>query len=336
MYLLTIYGGTQYSLVVFNTVDCAPESYVQCHAPTSSAFEFVTWIDSMQFMGGGAESCSLIAEGLSTALQLFDDFKKMREQIGQTHKVCVCVCLSLSSLLSPQRADSQGVCVCVCLSLSSLLSPQRADSQGVCVCVCLSLSSLLSPQRADSQGVCVCVCLSLSSLLSPQRADSQGVCVCVCVSLSPLSSEGRLTRCVCVCVCLSLSSLLRGQTHKPSLASVTTATTGMLPPQQGPPQGAPANQQPPQQGGVSSQQQPGTMPAVSVAPPTSNPIGQPQLPGTQQGVANKVLAWSGVLEWQEVRETTAPSMPCHRLPLTGMLGAVVHQALDQRIPRFVL
>lgn len=42
------YGGTQYGLVVFNTVDCAPESYVQCHAPTSSAFEFVSWIDSIQ------------------------------------------------------------------------------------------------------------------------------------------------------------------------------------------------------------------------------------------------------------------------------------------------
>ncbi|KAL1769230.1 mediator of RNA polymerase II transcription subunit 25 [Sigmodon hispidus] len=47
------YGGTQYSLVVFNTVDCAPESYVQCHAPTSSAYEFVTWLDGIKFMGGG-------------------------------------------------------------------------------------------------------------------------------------------------------------------------------------------------------------------------------------------------------------------------------------------
>ncbi|XP_059809925.1 mediator of RNA polymerase II transcription subunit 25 isoform X3 [Hypanus sabinus] len=93
------YGGTQYSLVVFNTVDCAPESYVQCHAPTSSAYEFVTWLDSIQFMGGGGESCSLIAEGLSTALQLFDDFKKMREQIGQTRKICVLICNSPPYLL---------------------------------------------------------------------------------------------------------------------------------------------------------------------------------------------------------------------------------------------
>lgn len=42
------YGGTQYSLVVFNTVDCAPESYVQCHAPTSSAYEFVSWLDGIK------------------------------------------------------------------------------------------------------------------------------------------------------------------------------------------------------------------------------------------------------------------------------------------------
>lgn len=46
--LLSQYGGTQYSLVVFNTVDCAPESYVQCHAPTSSAYEFVTWLDGIK------------------------------------------------------------------------------------------------------------------------------------------------------------------------------------------------------------------------------------------------------------------------------------------------
>ncbi|ELK32201.1 Mediator of RNA polymerase II transcription subunit 25 [Myotis davidii] len=58
-------GGTQYSLVVFNTVDCAPECYVQCHAATSSAYEFVTWLDGIKIMGGGGESCSLIAEGPS-------------------------------------------------------------------------------------------------------------------------------------------------------------------------------------------------------------------------------------------------------------------------------
>uniref|UniRef100_UPI00358EAB88 mediator of RNA polymerase II transcription subunit 25 isoform X2 n=1 Tax=Myxine glutinosa TaxID=7769 RepID=UPI00358EAB88 len=93
------YGGTQYNLVVFHTVDRAPDAYVQCFAPTSSAHEFVRWLDSIRFVGGGCESCSLIAEGLSTALQVFDDLKKMRDQIGTTHKVCVLVCNSLPYML---------------------------------------------------------------------------------------------------------------------------------------------------------------------------------------------------------------------------------------------
>ncbi|CDQ89718.1 unnamed protein product [Oncorhynchus mykiss] len=124
------YGGTQYGLVVFNTVDCAPESYVQCHAPTSSAFEFVSWIDSIQFMGGGAESCSLIAEGLSVALQLFDDFKKMREQMGVKTK-----CNS-QYLVWPPAALSTAVhllidctnCASSCCEMSSLRWPwQNTD-----------------------------------------------------------------------------------------------------------------------------------------------------------------------------------------------------------------
>lgn len=48
-----------------------------CHRDAQGADSLA----SCRFMGGGGESCSLIAEGLSTALQLFDDFKKMREQM---------------------------------------------------------------------------------------------------------------------------------------------------------------------------------------------------------------------------------------------------------------
>lgn len=44
---------------------------------------------ALRFMGGGAESCSLIAEGLAVALQLFDDFKKMREQM-YFFSMCLC------------------------------------------------------------------------------------------------------------------------------------------------------------------------------------------------------------------------------------------------------
>ena len=39
-------------------------------------------------------------------------------------------------------------------------------------------------------------------------------------------------------------------------------------------------------------------PGVAAAQAASNAIGQ------QQGVANKIVAWSGVLEWQEVRNSS--------------------------------
>nr|XP_031527521.1 mediator of RNA polymerase II transcription subunit 25-like [Vicugna pacos] len=61
-------------------------------------------------MGGGGESCSLIAEGLSTALQLFDDFKKMREQIGQTHRVCLLICNSPPYLLPAVESTTYSGC----------------------------------------------------------------------------------------------------------------------------------------------------------------------------------------------------------------------------------
>ncbi|KAI1884702.1 hypothetical protein AGOR_G00229140 [Albula goreensis] len=111
--------------------------------------------------------------------------------------------------------------------------------------------------------------------------------------------------------------------NPPSLATVTT-----MPPQQNPlnqqqpnqPTVQPtANQQPPpppQQQQPTNQptppsSQPG-MPGVSVAQPNSNPITQ------QQPVANKIMAWSGVLEWQEKPKATSMdsntkltrSLPC--------------------------
>ncbi|GAA6109253.1 mediator of RNA polymerase II transcription subunit 25 isoform X1, partial [Tachysurus ichikawai] len=100
---------------------------------------------------------------------------------------------------------------------------------------------------------------------------------------------------------------------QPSLSTVTTVSTPMLPqqpapppvPQQPQPQALPpgqpvANQQPPQ----ALQQPP---PANPQAPPSSQP-GMPGVSAPQPGVnpitgpqalPNKVVAWSGVLEWQE-------------------------------------
>ncbi|XP_056144009.1 mediator of RNA polymerase II transcription subunit 25 isoform X2 [Lampris incognitus] len=359
------YGGTQYGLVVFNTVDCVPESYVQCHAPTSSAFEFVSWIDSIQFMGGGAESCSLIAEGLAVALQLFDDFKKMREQIGQTHKVCVLLCNSPPYLLPAVESVSYTGCTADNLVKIirdrgihfSVVAPrklpalralyERASPVGGAVephsdysqdpfhmvlvrGIALPASSgggpgplkpVLPPQPlpvsqplgAASQAPAPIstahpyqnqpsmTAAQAAAQMAVEAANNQKSRFPGMVSQGP-SFSGQPTL-------SSVAGVKLAPSGQPSLSTVTT-TSPMMPQQQVPPnqsqqqvpppgQPTPNQQQqaPPQQLPTANQQtppsaQPG-MPGVSGAQGNANPIGQ------QQGVANKVVAWSGVLEWQE-------------------------------------
>ncbi|XP_030400907.1 mediator of RNA polymerase II transcription subunit 25-like [Gopherus evgoodei] len=77
---------------------------------------------------------------------------------------------------------------------------------------------------------------------------------------------------------------------QPSLVSTVTTGSSLLtqPPGQPPPQpGAPA---------MPSSVAPS---GVSVTPPAAPQLGAAQLSGAQQSVTNKVLAWNGVLEWQE-------------------------------------
>uniref|UniRef100_A0A8C1VES7 Mediator of RNA polymerase II transcription subunit 25 n=1 Tax=Cyprinus carpio TaxID=7962 RepID=A0A8C1VES7_CYPCA len=286
------YGGTQYGLVVFNTVDCAPESYVQCHAPTSSAFEFVSWIDSIQFMGGGAESCSLIAEGLSVALQLFDDFKKMREQIGQTHKVCVLLCNSPPYLLP--AVESVSYTGCTADSLVQIIRDRGIHFSVIAPRKLPALRSLF--ERASS------VAGAPESSHPDYSQDPFHM-----VLVRGIALPGKKDTFVYVLFTVPQmqntpfnQSLTSG--GKPNLSTVTTVSPQQqVPPQQPPqqpqvpPQGPPApNQQPPQapQPQPTNQQtQPTTQPGMASVP--APPV------GAQQGVANKIVAWSGVLEWQE-------------------------------------
>ncbi|XP_055050017.2 mediator of RNA polymerase II transcription subunit 25 isoform X4 [Misgurnus anguillicaudatus] len=358
------YGGTQYGLVVFNTVDCAPESYVQCHAPTSSAFEFVSWIDSIQFMGGGAESCSLIAEGLSVALQLFDDFKKMREQIGQTHKVCVLLCNSPPYLLP--AVESVSYTGCTADSLVQIIRDRGINFSVIAPRKLPALRSLF--ERASSvagppesahpdysqdpfhmvlvRGIALPAAsggggsgaVSLKPVLPPQSLP---------VSQSPLGTAAQGPPQISTALTYQANPSLNAAHNaaqmaleaanqqqkirfpqlanppfsqsavlnpgKPSLSTVTTVSPPVLTQQQVPPQqpqqppqvqppGPPApNQQPPQ----APQPQP-----TNQTPPPSQP-GMPAVPapqpGVQQGVANKVVAWSGVLEWQEPKASSMDS-----------------------------
>ncbi|XP_066564897.1 mediator of RNA polymerase II transcription subunit 25 isoform X3 [Amia ocellicauda] len=374
------YGGTQYSLVVFNTVDCAPESYVQCHAPTSSAYELVTWIDSIQFMGGGAESCSLIAEGLSVALQLFDDFKKMREQIGQTHKVCVLICNSPPYLLPAVESMSYTGCTADSLVqiirdrgiLFSVLSPRKLPALH-------SLFDKASPGGgADSahqdysqdprhmilvRGIALPVSSSGGSsivppvlkpvLPPPSMSVNQPVMTPAPQAPPPISSshQYQVSSSLNAAQAAAQMAVEAANSQKsrflvnpgtsfsqsaslppvggvklppstqPSLSTVTTQQQPP-PPQQPQPQAPPPGQPPiqpqappPQQQSVNNQQQaPTSQPGmpVSAAPPPTNPL------GSQQAGGNKVMAWSGVLEWQEKPKSSSidsntkltRSLPC--------------------------
>ncbi|XP_064416531.1 mediator of RNA polymerase II transcription subunit 25 isoform X2 [Latimeria chalumnae] len=364
------YGGTQYSLVVFNTVDCAPESYVQCHAPTSSAFEFVTWLDSIQFMGGGGETCSLIAEGLSTALQLFDDFKKLREQIGQTHKVCVLICNSPPYLLPAVESSTySGLATEALVQMIgergihfSVISPRKLPALRV-LFEKASLGGVVEAQLKDysqdprhmimTRGMVLPgggatsatqskqvvpqappTVQSQTSLLSTPSQPSQlppGSAQQVASGSQPyqVAPPGSLS----AAQAAAKMAVEAANSQKPGLAtrfpnlSQHPNTSGVGPPFSQPPVPTmtpgpiskmppstaslipmtsqasllPQQQQSQQPSQPSQQPLPGGVPPgpVNVPQPGASQMGGVQLPGPQQGMANKVMAWSGVLEWQE-------------------------------------
>ncbi|XP_039365915.1 mediator of RNA polymerase II transcription subunit 25 isoform X2 [Mauremys reevesii] len=353
------YGGTQYSLVVFNTVDCAPESYVQCHAPTSSAYEFVTWLDGIQFVGGGGESCSLIAEGLSTALQLFDDFKKMREQIGQTHKVCILICNSPPYLLPAvesttysgyttenlvQKIGERGIHF-------SVVSPRKLPALRVLFDKATPGGMLEAQPKDFSQdprhmilirGMVLPGGSAASGAIQPKQVVPQPQLPTAPPQhppapqqpLPPASQPYQVPQpsSLNAAQAAAQSAVEAAKNQKASLASRFTPLNALQTPfSQAPAQPLPAGSvpamapklppssqpslvstvttgsslltqppgQPPPQPGAPAMPSSVAPSSVSVTPPAAPQLGAAQLSGAQQSVTNKVLAWNGVLEWQE-------------------------------------
>ncbi|GAB5581754.1 mediator of RNA polymerase II transcription subunit 25 isoform X2 [Prionailurus iriomotensis] len=404
------YGGTQYSLVVFNTVDCAPESYVQCHAPTSSAYEFVTWLDGIKtpwaraemvqatrstsleavlalvchggklcrsqypvtwdmiagwggakvrwqvFMGGGGETCSLIAEGLSTALQLFDDFKKMREQIGQTHRVCLLICNSPPYLLPAvesttysgytteslvQKIGEQGIHF-------SIVSPRKLPALRLLFEKAAPPAMLepLQPPTDVSQDPRHMVLVrglvlpvgggSAPGPLQPKQpvplppAPPSGASLSAAPQqpLPPVPQQYQVPGNLSAAQVAAQNAVEAAKNQKAGLGPrfspinpLQQAAPGVGPPfsqapapplppgPPGAPKPPPASQAslvstvapgpglaPPAQPGAPSMA--GTVAPGGVSGPSPAQLGAPAL-GGQQSVSNKLLAWSGVLEWQE-------------------------------------
>ncbi|KAJ8299557.1 hypothetical protein KUTeg_023617 [Tegillarca granosa] len=91
------YSCTLYNLVTFFAADIVPDNTSRCSKLTTSTHEFITWLENVPFIGGGSETCSHIAEGLSTALHVFDDLQAERKNVGMTgevRKYCILVCNS--------------------------------------------------------------------------------------------------------------------------------------------------------------------------------------------------------------------------------------------------
>nr|XP_028694657.1 mediator of RNA polymerase II transcription subunit 25 isoform X2 [Macaca mulatta] len=350
------YGGTQYSLVVFNTVDCAPESYVQCHAPTSSAYEFVTWLDGIKFMGGGGESCSLIAEGLSTALQLFDDFKKMREQIGQTHRVCLLICNSPPYLLPAVESTTYSGCTTENLVQQigergihfSIVSPRKLPALRLLFekAAPPALLEPLQPPTDVSQDPRHMVLVrglvlpvgggSAPGPLQPKQpvplppAAPSGATLSAAPQqpLPPVPPQYQVPGNLSAAQVAAQNAVEAAKNQKaglgPRFSPITPlqqAAPGVGPPfSQAPapqlPPGPPGAPKPPPASqpslvstvapgsGLAPTAQPGapsmagTVAPGGVSGPSPAQLGAPALSG-QQSVSNKLLAWSGVLEWQE-------------------------------------
>ncbi|GFS38181.1 mediator of RNA polymerase II transcription subunit 25 [Trichonephila inaurata madagascariensis] len=124
---------TMYALVVFLAADCAPETASVCYAPTASTHKFLSQLDKVKFINGGGEEKSHISEGLSTALQVFDDFQTFRENGVQTQKHCILICNSPPyDYPALESSVYYGLCVDQLAALMaerqinfSLLSPRR-------------------------------------------------------------------------------------------------------------------------------------------------------------------------------------------------------------------
>ncbi|ELU05747.1 hypothetical protein CAPTEDRAFT_200045 [Capitella teleta] len=85
------YSCSLYTLVTYCADDHAPGLAASCSSPTTSAQEFIQRLDNIEFSGGYGDLSYQIAEGLSTALQVFDDVNQLREPNVNAQKHCVLI-----------------------------------------------------------------------------------------------------------------------------------------------------------------------------------------------------------------------------------------------------
>uniref|UniRef100_A0A2K5WGU2 Mediator of RNA polymerase II transcription subunit 25 n=1 Tax=Macaca fascicularis TaxID=9541 RepID=A0A2K5WGU2_MACFA len=308
------------------------------------------------FMGGGGESCSLIAEGLSTALQLFDDFKKMREQIGQTHRVCLLICNSPPYLLPAVESTTYSGCTTENLVQQigergihfSIVSPRKLPALRLLFekAAPPALLEPLQPPTDVSQDPRHMVLVrglvlpvgggSAPGPLQPKQpvplppAAPSGATLSAAPQqpLPPVPPQYQVPGNLSAAQVAAQNAVEAAKNQKaglgPRFSPITPlqqAAPGVGPPfSQAPapqlPPGPPGAPKPPPASqpslvstvapgsGLAPTAQPGapsmagTVAPGGVSGPSPAQLGAPAL-GGQQSVSNKLLAWSGVLEWQE-------------------------------------
>uniref|UniRef100_A0A8D2HV69 Mediator of RNA polymerase II transcription subunit 25 n=1 Tax=Urocitellus parryii TaxID=9999 RepID=A0A8D2HV69_UROPR len=308
------------------------------------------------FMGGGGESCSLIAEGLSTALQLFDDFKKMREQIGQTHRVCLLICNSPPYLLPAVESTTYSGYTTESLVQQigergihfSIVSPRKLPALRLLFekAAPPALLEPLQPPTDVSQDPRHMVLVrglvlpvgggSAPGPLQPKQpvplppAAPSGATLSAAPqqSLPPVPPQYQVPGNLSAAQVAAQNAVEAAKNQKAGLGPrfspinpLQQAASGVGPPfsqapapplppgPPGAPKPPPASQPslvstvapgpglaPPAQPGAPSMA--GTVAPGGVSGPSPAQLGAPAL-GGQQSVSNKLLAWSGVLEWQE-------------------------------------
>nr|XP_048294078.1 mediator of RNA polymerase II transcription subunit 25 isoform X5 [Myodes glareolus] len=308
-------------------------------------------------MGGGGESCSLIAEGLSTALQLFDDFKKMREQIGQTHRVCLLICNSPPYLLPAVESTTYSGCTTESLVQKigergihfSIVSPRKLPALRLLFekAAPPALLEPLQPPADVSQDPRHMVLVrglvlpvggnSAPGPLQPKQAvplppapsSASTLSAAPQQTLPPVPPQYQVPGNLSAAQVAAQNAVEAAKSQKAGLGPrfspinpLQQAASGVGPPFSQAPApplapGPPGAPKPPPASqpslvstvapgpGLAPTAQPGapSMQASTVAPggvsgPSPAQLGAPAL-GGQQSVSNKLLAWSGVLEWQE-------------------------------------
>ncbi|XP_064604041.1 mediator of RNA polymerase II transcription subunit 25-like isoform X2 [Liolophura sinensis] len=85
---------TLYNIVYFHSGDVAPEPAARCTNTTTSTHTVLDWLDKLPYIGGVGDAYSHITEGLGTALQVFDEIKKLRDKSLKTERHCILICNS--------------------------------------------------------------------------------------------------------------------------------------------------------------------------------------------------------------------------------------------------